>query len=97
VLPVDAVGQLEPENGLIFYKPSLRETLEIAKRTEPFRYFLYFARFPVWSEDKALNGEERTVRIELSDLRFGLPGAALFHCEAIEDGQGHLLKSEFKF
>ncbi|HEY1215740.1 MAG TPA: metal-dependent hydrolase [Bryobacteraceae bacterium] len=97
LVPVDAVGQLEPENALLFYKPSFRKTLESAKRTEPFRYFLYFARFPVWSEDKTLNGEERTVRIELSDLRFGLPGAGLFHCEAIEDGQGHLLKSEFKF
>jgi inner membrane protein len=97
VLPVDAIGQLEPEDSLVFYKPFLRETLQIAKHTEPCRYFLYFARFPVWSEDKTLNGDVRAIRLELYDLRFGLPGAGPFHCEAIEDGQGHLLKSEFKF
>jgi inner membrane protein len=97
LVPVDTLGQLEPGNALIFYKPSLRGALEVAKRSEPFRYFLYFARFPVWSEDKTFNGEGWTVRVELYDLRFGLPGTGPFHCEAIENGQGHLLKSEFKF
>jgi inner membrane protein len=37
VLPVDAAGQLQPENSLIFYKPSLQGSLEVAKRSEPFR------------------------------------------------------------
>lgn len=95
VVPVDALGSLEPRSAFVFYKLLISRNLQIASQTEPFRYFLYFARFPVWSEDRTGNGDVPLTRIELMDLRFGLPGSGSFHCTAIEDSHGHLLKSEF--
>ena len=95
VLPLNVLGSLEPRSALVFYKLPLTRSLQVASQTEPFQYFRYFARFPVWSEDRAGNGDVPPTRIDLMDLRFGLPGSAAFHCTAIEDSHGRLLKSEF--
>ncbi len=95
VIPLSVFGALEPRKALVFYKPPITRNLQIASQSEPFRYFLYFARFPVWSEDHTGNGHAALTRIELMDLRFGLPGSSGFHCTAIEDSRSRLLKSEF--
>ena len=36
-------------------------------------------------------------RIELTDLRFGKPGAGNFHCVAVEDSSGKILASWFTY
>jgi inner membrane protein len=82
---VNPLGGIDPRAAEIFYKPSPRQSIKNAKRTEPFRFFLYFARFPVWSEaPTAIDGTEGT-RVDLTDLRFGRPWAGSFHCIAVEN------------
>lgn len=95
VLPINVFGPLEPRSALIFYKAHLTQDLQIASRTEPFRYFLYFARFPVWSEDHGNVAGTSVTRIELMDLRFGLPGSTAFRCRAVVDPKGRVLESKF--
>ena len=98
VMEVDALGQLDVEKDSTWYKPAMTPTFENAKATEPFRYFLYFARFPVWSIKPVFmrDGTEGK-RVELTDLRFGTPGAGSFHCIAVESSRGQVLESLFTF
>ncbi len=96
-MPVDAFNPLDTENAALFYKPPLTSALENAQREEPFRYFLYFARFPVWSQQPVIWKEAEARRIELADLRFGSPGRGSFHCIAIEDAAGRVLESWFTY
>ncbi len=97
VLPVSTFAQFEPDAAEIFYKPPPHQSIENAKSTEPFRYFLYFARFPVWSEAPlAVDGGEGR-RIDLTDLRFGVPRAGSFHCVAIENGRNDVLRAWFTY
>lgn len=98
VAELDPLGQLDFQNAQTWYKPAMRPSLESAKATPPFRYFLYFARFPVWSVnpvvmDNGLAGK----RVELTDLRFGVPGGGSFHCVALENSRDKVLQSVFTF
>ena len=94
---VDPLGGFEAQDAQIFYKPPPRPSIENAKRTEPFRYFLYFARFPVWSEaPTSLEGGHGT-RIDLTDLRFGTPWAGSFHCIALENSRHEVIRSWFTY
>jgi inner membrane protein len=95
--PVDTWNPLDTENAALFYKPPLTKALENAEREEPFRFFLYFARFPVWSQQPVVWNEAEARRIELADLRFGSPGSGNFHCIAIEDAAGRVLASWFTY
>lgn len=95
VIPMASLGSLEQRSVTVFYKLPMTRKLQSAAETEAFRYFLYFARFPVWWEDQTTSGTELLTRINLMDLRFGRPGSSRFHCSALEDGRGRLLKSEF--
>lgn len=94
---MDAFGQFDLEQAQVWYKPAPTPALERAKATEPFRFFLYFARFPVWSEQVVLLKQERGKRIELTDLRFGTPGAGSFHCIALENSNNQVLQSLFTY
>ncbi len=94
---VNTFGDLDPRAAEVFYKPSPRPSIENAKRTEPFRYFLYFARFPVWSEaPTAIDGGEGT-RVDLTDLRFGRPWTGSFHCIALENRRNEVIRSWFTY
>ena len=96
-LPVDTGSSLETENAAIFYKPPLTNALRNVQQEESFRFFLYFARFPVWSRQPVIWKESEGRRIELADLRFGSPGAGNFHCIAIVDAAGRVLESWFTY
>lgn len=96
LIPLNALGTLEPRNALVFYKRPLQGNLKLAAQTAPFRYFLYFARFPVWSEDQTADGSALVTRVGLMDLRFGLPGASALHCTAIVDSRGRIVESKFR-
>ncbi|HMJ63498.1 MAG TPA: metal-dependent hydrolase, partial [Bryobacteraceae bacterium] len=54
---VDTFNPLDADNATIYYKPPMTGALENAQREEPFRYFLYFARFPVWSQQPVIWNE----------------------------------------
>jgi inner membrane protein len=96
-LDVSIGTPLDIESAQVFYKPSITPQLAELNRLQPFRYFLYFARFPVWSQQPAplQNGIGR--RYDLTDLRFGTPEAGAFHCIALMNQSGALLVNEFTF
>jgi inner membrane protein len=85
----------EPELGAVFFKPAVDGAMTAAMRTEPFRYFAYFARFPLWTVSPASLDQTDVSRVELTDLRFGNPGQTLFHCVALENSRGLILQSLF--
>jgi inner membrane protein len=94
---VNPLGAFDEQAAQVFYKPPSRQSIENAKRTEPFRYFLYFARFPVWSEAPALLDGSEGTRVDLTDLRFGRPWAGSFHCIALENGRHEVIRSWFTY
>lgn len=94
---VSTLGDLNVEASRIFYKPSPQRSIENARRTEPFRYFLYFARFPVWSEARAFVDENPGKQLDLTDLRFGTPWAGSFHCVALENDRDEVIRSWFTY
>lgn len=81
----------------VFYKPQITPALATAIRTDPFRYFLYFARFPVWSFQPVLGDRSRGTRLDLTDLRFGHPGAGSFHCVGYANAENQLLFKAFTY
>lgn len=94
---IDVSAQLQPENAQIFYKPPVTPSLKSAESTEPFRFFLYFARFPVWSQEAVPLGAGMGKRLDLTDLRFGIPGRGSFHCVALENARDQILGAWFTF
>ncbi|HEY3458177.1 MAG TPA: metal-dependent hydrolase [Bryobacteraceae bacterium] len=96
-MPVDAGGALVTENATTFYKPPVTDALRNVEREEAFRFFLYFARFPVWSQEPVVWKQREARRFELADLRFGAPGVGSFHCVAIVDRGGRVLESWFTY
>ena len=57
----------------------------------------YFSRFPVWSVAPLVARQQRGHRVELTDLRFGSPGAGAFHCVAVIDAAGNVWNSWFTY
>jgi inner membrane protein len=94
---VHALSQPDPADAVTFYKPAQSRSLENARSIDPFRYFLYFARFPVWSLQPVINERSRGTRLDLTDLRFGIPGGGSFHCIGYENEQGELVEKTFTY
>jgi hypothetical protein len=67
------------------------------KDTPPFRYFQYFARFPMWSAEPVTLPNGSATRIDLTDLRFGAPDAGAFHCIGLVNIDNRVLLSVFTF
>ncbi|MGH9581329.1 MAG: metal-dependent hydrolase, partial [Bryobacteraceae bacterium] len=88
VLNVNTLGEIDPASAQVFYKPALTPPLRTAEAAAPFRYFLYFARFPVWSVEPVTTLAWEGTRLELSDLRFGTLAHTSFRCIAVENKQG---------
>ena len=97
VLEVYTLGQLNPESAKIFFKPVPSVYVENARRIQPFAFFLYFSRFPVWSVQPVSLKDSEGKRIDVSDLRFGSPGEGDFHCIAVETKTGQIIRSWFTF
>lgn len=96
-LSVGIGAPLDVEAARVFYKQPVTKELTKVKETEPFRYFLYFSRFPVWSQQPAPLQTGMGRRFDLTDLRFGTPEAGSFHCIALMNHNGVLLSDEFTF
>jgi len=97
VFEVHTFGEINLASAEVFYKPAVTAPLAAAMRTEPFRYFLYFSRFPIWSVEPFSAGTWDGNRVELTDLRFGTPNGSSFHCVAIVDEKDRVLESRFGF
>jgi len=96
-VPVNALNQLNTESAAIYYKPAITAGLQNALATEPFRYFRYFARYPVWSIEPVTLKQGQGKRFDLTDLRFGRPGEGSFHCIALEDSNSQVLQAWFVY
>ncbi len=94
-MELDALGQLDVPDAETFYKPATTPAYLSAKASEPFRYFVYFARFPVWSEQTLTSEALPRKRLVLSDLRFGTPESGAFHCVALENSRNQVLHSGY--
>jgi inner membrane protein len=96
-LQVTVGSPLNVDAAAAFYKPPVTQDLLRVKATGPFRYFSYFARFPVWSQQPVALQSVMGRRFELTDLRFGSPGAGSFHCVALLNQRGAIVKDSFTF
>jgi inner membrane protein len=94
---VDPLRNLNLEDAATFYKPLVTPSLDAARRVDPFRYFLYFSRFPVWSIQPVLGANARGTRLDLTDLRFGTPGSGSFHCVAYENQLNQVIEKRFTY
>jgi inner membrane protein len=96
-IDVPALHELDPDTATIVHKQRFDSAIDAARKSEPFRYFQYFARFPVWTQEPVTLPNEPAVRVELTDLRFGSPGDGSFHCVALVDRTGKVIESVFTF
>jgi inner membrane protein len=96
-LNVNTLGQLNTEGSASFFRVPTSEAIAHARLTQPFSYFLYFSRFPVWSIQPVGLNDGTGRRIELTDLRFGEPGRGDFHCVAVENPDGKVLAAWFTY
>lgn len=94
---VDISAQLLPQNAEVFYKPPVTAGMRRVEAVEPFRFFLYFARFPVWSQETVPLGVSTGTRLDLTDLRFGAPSRGSFHCIALENARDQILGTWLTF
>ncbi|MBV9269306.1 MAG: metal-dependent hydrolase [Acidobacteriaceae bacterium] len=97
VLSISPFENLDPDAAQVFPKLPRDAPIQAALQTPAFRFFQYFARFPVWSEQPASTTGDRSTRIDLTDLQFGRPGAGAFHCIALVDSHNQVLESVFTY
>jgi inner membrane protein len=91
------LSQLNTESARTFFRAPPSEAIAAAQRTAEFSYFLYFARFPVWSVQPVAVSAGDGKRVDVTDLRFGEPGRGDFHCVALVNANGGILGSWFTF
>jgi hypothetical protein len=96
-LDVNVLRNIDPDPAQVSYKTPFDAAMQRALTTEPFRYFMYFARFPIWAEQPVLLPAIHATRVDLTDLRFGAPGVGSFHCIALVDARGIVRESVFTF
>jgi inner membrane protein len=89
--------QLNTESADRFFRIPTSDVTAAPRQTPEFNYFLYFARFPVWSVQPVALNDGSGKRIELTDLRFGEPGTGSFHCIAVENPDGKVIASWFTY
>jgi inner membrane protein len=94
---LNTLAQLNTDSAERFFRIPTSDVTAAPRRTPEFAYFLYFARFPVWSEQPVALNDGTGTRIELTDLRFGQPGSGSFHCIAVESPEGKVLASWFTY
>ncbi len=97
---VEALGEFDPAAGRVYYKPEANaaETTAAgaARRTEPFRVFLDFSKYPMWSfaPESQL---DNALRVNVGDLRFGDPPTTKFVVSAIVEPGGRVVQSAFRY
>lgn len=87
---LNLAGEFDPQSGTTFYKPEPGAALEAARQTVPFRKFLDFSIYPLWSITPVDEPEGGRL-IQCQDERFGF-GAA-----AIVDRSNQVVRTWFHF
>jgi inner membrane protein len=96
-IDVNTLGSSDPQPGTVFYKRPFDPATLIARNTPAFRYFQYFARFPMWAIEPVTLPSGWATRVDLSDLRFGAPDAGSFHAIGLVNSENRVLLSVFTF
>ena len=94
---LNTLAQLNVDSADRFFRIPTSDVTAAPRKTPEFSYFLYFARFPIWSVQPVALNDGTGKRIELTDLRFGEPGQGSFHCIAVENPEGKLIASWFTY
>ncbi len=97
VYAVPSTGEFDPAGGATLFKSEWRLSFDAAAKTEPFRYLMYYARFPLWRESPAAGGSTPLQNVELIELRFGHPPNPTLHAEALVNGQNQVLETGVTF
>lgn len=92
---IDLNGRFDPLAGQIFSKESGGDAVRRAAETLPFRSFLRFNQYPVWSIEAG--GGHGEVKVRLVDLRFGTPRAPGFTATATVAPDGRVSGAAFSF
>lgn len=93
--PFTPFQSFQPELGTVLFKPPVSSAMRSAMRMELFRYFSYFARFPLWMGSPATVDQTDVTQVELTDLRFGNPEQTPFRCVAFVDARGRVIQARF--
>lgn len=99
-VPVNLLREFDPDGGQVFFKPEPNAeqaaAREAASRTPIFRDFLAFSQYPFWRFRPA-GDEDRAIRVEAMDLRFGSPLEPGFVAHAVVSPGGRVVESGFAF
>ncbi len=79
---VDLLGEFDPTEGRVLYKPQPSPALESASRTAEFQEYLRFAQYVYWRVTP-LDNPEGAQRVEAMDLRFGPSSEPRFVATAV--------------
>lgn len=96
VVPVNLLGDFDPDSGQSWYKPDSASVDAAVRRSETGRVFLDFSQAPLWLLTP-VSTPEGGVRVRIHDLRFGLPGRGAFSMEAVLDSAGTVVRQRFRF
>jgi inner membrane protein len=88
--------RFDPAGGRTFYKPEPSPAIDAARQTGPFRAFLQFSQYPLWSV-VPLDPAVGALEVQALDLRFGVPGDGRVAATAILDGNNRVLRSWFQY
>ena len=97
VVRTGALDLNDATDARLYRKPARSAAYLAAMKTAPFAYMAYFSRFPVWDIEPGRVSSGLGLRMDLTDLRFGTPGAGDFHASALADATGHILGTAFGF
>jgi inner membrane protein len=93
---LDVRQPFDPAAGTVFYQPDESEAMRLASEHEPFRVFLDFAQYPVWTVTP-VSEPPGGRRVQLTDLRFGTPRRPGFTAVALLDDRSRVTRSWFSF
>jgi inner membrane protein len=93
---LDLLSGFDPAQGRTFYKPPMTPAMEAAKRTGPFRVFLYFSPYTLWRSEPSPGPSDNTL-VEAFDLRFGEPAQPGFLASALIGPNLQVQSSNFEF
>ncbi len=96
VAACNLLGEFDPEEADVLYKPEAQPALAAAARSPAIRDFLRFARWPYWQVLPAPE-PEGAWWVEVTDLRFGSPRQPSFVARALVSNRLEVLESSFRF
>ncbi|HWB99943.1 MAG TPA: metal-dependent hydrolase [Bryobacteraceae bacterium] len=93
---LNLLGQFDPGEARILYKPQASPALTAAASAPAIRGFLGFAQWPFWRALPAAEPENGTL-VEVFDLRFSAPPDRAFVADALLSNRFEVVKSSFHF